>query len=54
MAGSWLAVYGGFRAWFRSRIRRKSKFVAGLLDRLVETVRDSEAPALPQGPTPNT
>jgi len=50
MAGSWLAVYGGFRAWFRSRIRRKSKFVAGLLDRLVETVRDSEPPALPDGP----
>jgi len=54
MVGSWLAVYGGFRAWFRSRIRRKSKLLAGLLDRLVETVHDSEAPALPRGPTPNT
>jgi hypothetical protein len=32
--------------WFRSRIRRKSKAAASLLDRLVEIVRDYEVPAL--------
>jgi len=44
---SWAAMYGGFRAWFRSRVRRKSKAAAALLDRLLDIVRDYEAPALP-------
>ena len=51
MAGSWAVIYGGVRAWFRSRIRRKSKAAAGLLDRLVEIVRDYEVPALPDRPS---
>ena len=46
MGSAFAAVYGSFRAWFRSRVRRKSKAAAGLLDRLVDIVRDYEAPAL--------
>ncbi|MFQ5974530.1 MAG: protein kinase [Alphaproteobacteria bacterium] len=40
-------VYGGFRKWFRSRVRRKSRAVVSLLDRLVDIVRDCGVPALP-------
>ncbi len=51
MAGSWAVVYGAVRVWFRSRIRRKSKAAAALLDRLVEIVRDYEVPALTERPS---
>ena len=40
-------VYGGFRKWFRARVRRKSRAMVSLLDRLVDIVRDYEVPALP-------
>ena len=46
MASAWAAVYGGFRVWFRSRVRRRSRAVASLLDRLADIVRDYDAPAL--------
>jgi len=46
MGAAFAAVYGGFRKWYRSRVRRKSKAADSLLDRLVEIVRDYEAPAL--------
>jgi serine/threonine protein kinase len=52
MGSALAAVYGSFRAWFRSRVRRKSKAAASLLDRLVDIVRDYEAPALPDRPPP--
>ncbi len=53
MAATGGVVYGGVRAWFRARIRRKAKFAGNLLDRLIETVRDSAEPALPTGePSP--
>jgi hypothetical protein len=41
------AGYGGLRAWFRARVRRKSRTLARLLDRLTDLVRDYDAPALP-------
>ena len=47
---SWAAVYGGFRKWFRSRVRRKSKAATALLDRLLDIVRDYEVPALSDRP----
>lgn len=43
-------VYGGFRRWYRARVRRKSRTLTRLLDRLAELVRDYDAPALPGRP----
>jgi tRNA A-37 threonylcarbamoyl transferase component Bud32 len=40
-------AYGITRAWFRARIRRQSRALARLLDRLSGLVRDYDAPALP-------
>lgn len=40
-------VFGGFRKWFRSRVRRKSGALVSLLDRLVGIVRDYGVPAMP-------
>jgi hypothetical protein len=44
------AAYGVTRAWFRARIRRQSRALARLLDRLSGLVRDYDAPALPGRP----
>jgi hypothetical protein len=44
---TWAGSYGMFRAWFRSRVRRRSRAVDNLMDRLADIVRDYEAPALP-------
>ncbi|MGD8869694.1 MAG: protein kinase, partial [Gemmatimonadales bacterium] len=43
------AAYGGFRAWYRARVRHKSRALTRLLDRLADLVRDYDAPALPGG-----
>ncbi len=48
--GAAATVYGSIRVWYRSRVRRKSKAVAKLLDRLADIVRDYDAPALPSRP----
>jgi hypothetical protein len=45
--GTLPAVYGSARAWFRARVRRKSRSLTRLLGRLTDLVRDYDAPALP-------
>jgi hypothetical protein len=45
------ATYWGCRAWFRSRVKRRSRAVANLLDRLADIVRDFGPPALPRSST---
>jgi hypothetical protein len=53
--GTLAAVYGSLRAWHRARVRRKSRTLTRLLDRLADLVRDYDAPALPgQPPSPTS
>jgi tRNA A-37 threonylcarbamoyl transferase component Bud32 len=54
LGAAFATVYGSFRAWYRSRVRRKSKAAGSLLDRLVEIVRDYKAPALSDRPQSTT